>query len=401
MRSRVMHLARETQARGEQVDAQLVAAGTAPLRTRCASPSSRSVRAHHSRALFAATGVRERAFARRAHHRRARAQVRGLFRERALRRRPTAPHGRVRASARRAVRADAHAFGRVAAEARRAPAALARAGRERARRESGGSAESHPGDRAIALLIAIALAILGFLPIANWLPGGEVDNAYAHRYIEWGYGTAICLGVAIIAAVFWGVAARRRRSSSARAPSARASAVRSRDATDSARRARAVRGHRARCVFRTAAADRRSRPAVSGAHLCRGPSLAARVAPHREFFSILHVVDTGDKVYSQFPPGGPAMLALGELVHAPWLVGPVCGAISVALFARLVKLTDPDASRRFHVGATLLVRRRTVRRVHVRIAHEPCDDADVAAGRDAWSRRGRASAARRALAGRS
>ncbi|HEX7545852.1 MAG TPA: hypothetical protein VF368_03930 [Gemmatimonadaceae bacterium] len=78
------------------------------------------------------------------------------------------------------------------------------------------------------------------------------------------------------------------------------------------------------------------------------------VAAHREFFSILHLVDTGDKVYSQFPPGGPAMLALGELVHAPWLVGPVCGAISVALFARLLKRTDPGASPAFHLGATLL-----------------------------------------------
>jgi hypothetical protein len=78
------------------------------------------------------------------------------------------------------------------------------------------------------------------------------------------------------------------------------------------------------------------------------------VAAHREFFSILHLVDTGDKVYSQFPPGGPAMLALGELVHAPWLVGPACGAISVALFARLLKWTDPGASSAFHLGATLL-----------------------------------------------
>jgi hypothetical protein len=78
------------------------------------------------------------------------------------------------------------------------------------------------------------------------------------------------------------------------------------------------------------------------------------VAAHREFFSMLHVVDTGDKVYSQFPPGGPAMLALGELVHAPWLVGPVCGAISVALFARILRFTDPDASPAFRLGATAL-----------------------------------------------
>ncbi len=82
--------------------------------------------------------------------------------------------------------------------------------------------------------------------------------------------------------------------------------------------------------------------------------LSLPVATHREFFSILHVVDTGDKVYSQFPPGGPAMLALGELVHAPWLVGPVCGALSVALFARLVRLTDPDAPPTFHAGASAL-----------------------------------------------
>jgi hypothetical protein len=42
---------------------------------------------------------------------------------------------------------------------------------------------------------------LGFLPIANWLPGGETDRVYASRFIEWGYGTAICLGVAVIAVV--------------------------------------------------------------------------------------------------------------------------------------------------------------------------------------------------------
>jgi hypothetical protein len=48
------------------------------------------------------------------------------------------------------------------------------------------------------------------------------------------------------------------------------------------------------------------------------------------------------------------MLALGELARAPWLVGPACGAISVAIFSRIVKMTDPDASRAFRVGATIL-----------------------------------------------
>ena len=75
---------------------------------------------------------------------------------------------------------------------------------------------------------------------------------------------------------------------------------------------------------------------------------------HREFFSMLHVVDGGGKVYSQFPPGGPAMLALGALVRAPWLVGPVCGAISVLLFSRLVRQTEPVASERQHLAAVVL-----------------------------------------------
>ena len=41
--------------------------------------------------------------------------------------------------------------------------------------------------------------------------------------------------------------------------------------------------------------------------------------------------------YSQFPVGGPLVLALGYLIHAPWLVNPILGglsAVAVYLFAR-------------------------------------------------------------------
>ena len=57
------------------------------------------------------------------------------------------------------------------------------------------------------------------------------------------------------------------------------------------------------------------------------------VAAHPEFFGVYHIIDTGGKVYSQFPAGGPAILAIGVLMHAPWLVGPLCGALTVAAFA--------------------------------------------------------------------
>lgn len=198
------------------------------------------------------------------------------------------------------------------------------------------------------------MAILGFLPIANWLPGGEIDPAYAHRFVEWGYGTAICLGVAVVAAMLWGRNAR----AAAEPESIAAAASRSQRLSVIERLvpfgAFALYVIIARVVFS-------GRPLLIDevvqlfqARIFTSGHLWLPVAAHREFFSILHVVDTGDKVYSQFPPGGPAMLALGELVRAPWIVGPACGAISVAVFSRLLKFTDPGASPAFHLGATVL-----------------------------------------------
>src|ERR1019366_7204364 len=158
----------------------------------------------------------------------------------------------------------------------------------------------------------------------------------------WGYGTAICLGVAVITAMLWG---RTSRGADGHQPGSAAGTARARWIKLLERLiplgAFALYAIIARTVFsgRPLLIDEvvqlfQARIFTAGRH--RAP-----VAPHREFFSILHVVDTGDKVYSQFPPGGPAMLALGELVHVPWLVGPACGAVSVALFARLVRFTDP------------------------------------------------------------
>ncbi|HEU4994629.1 MAG TPA: hypothetical protein VFT29_07405 [Gemmatimonadaceae bacterium] len=46
-----------------------------------------------------------------------------------------------------------------------------------------------------------------------------------------------------------------------------------------------------------------------------------------EFTSTLLIVDHGGKTFSQFPPGWSAFLALGELVHAPWLIAPLLGAL--------------------------------------------------------------------------
>ena len=62
---------------------------------------------------------------------------------------------------------------------------------------------------------------------------------------------------------------------------------------------------------------------------------------HPEFSSSMHLIDTG-KLYGQFPAGGPAMLALGTLFRAEWLVGPVAGVVSAWAFARLLRSIEPS-----------------------------------------------------------
>jgi 4-amino-4-deoxy-L-arabinose transferase-like glycosyltransferase len=54
--------------------------------------------------------------------------------------------------------------------------------------------------------------------------------------------------------------------------------------------------------------------------------------PNPEFFAIENVIDSG-RWYSQFPIGGPLVLALGATLGTPWLVNPVlCGIAAAAMY---------------------------------------------------------------------
>jgi hypothetical protein len=204
-------------------------------------------------------------------------------------------------------------------------------------------------DRATSIGIAVVLAALGLLPWANWLPGGEEDPFYAKRFAEWGVGTGIVLGVAVVAVVLLG---KRVRASTA-APTAGPSSDPVFDLTLFAG-ALALYSTIALLVFS-------GRPLMIDevvqalqAKIFAAGRLWIPVAKHREFFSVLHVVDLGEKRYSQFPPGGPALLAVGEWLHATWIIGPLCGAAAALFFARVVRLTDPDGSRALHRGTAIL-----------------------------------------------
>jgi hypothetical protein len=73
---------------------------------------------------------------------------------------------------------------------------------------------------------------------------------------------------------------------------------------------------------------------------------------HPEFFSTLQMVTSNGRVYSQYPPGGPAMLVPFVLAHCTWLAGPVFGALSVLAFAWFLRAAEPNP--RVRLGALAL-----------------------------------------------
>lgn len=194
-----------------------------------------------------------------------------------------------------------------------------------------------------------------------------MDPAYAQRWVEWGYGTTICLGIAVLAAIgarrlsarrggtgiaTAGAAGPRERVIASDAPSVQAESWRFVSGLFIA--SLTLYAIIARFVFSARPLLIDELVQVFQAHIFATGRLSLPVAAHREFFSVLHVVDLTDKVYSQFPAGWPAMLAVAEKLDALWLAGPFCGAVAVVLFMRLVRLLEPRASRGF-VRATAVL----------------------------------------------
>lgn len=75
-------------------------------------------------------------------------------------------------------------------------------------------------------------------------------------------------------------------------------------------------------------------------------------ARHPEFFSIMNVIDAGGKWYSQFPIGGPLVLAAGLAVGAVWLVNPLLIAFTIRNVYRFLQRTYGELFAR---GAVLLL----------------------------------------------
>jgi len=201
-------------------------------------------------------------------------------------------------------------------------------------------------------LIAALVLALTLLPLTALLPGGELDAEYAARLLDWSFGTLLCAG---IGGLTWYVLRARRVPDRPETPSAGVPGFAGwRFVLTATVGAFVLYAAVAQVVFSGRALHIDEIVQVLQARWLAEGALSVSTPPLREFFSVLNLVDLGDRTFAQFPVGGPAMLMLGSLVGAEWLVGPLAGAVSVLAFAVVLGGVEPTATRRWHRGALML-----------------------------------------------
>ncbi|HYC50418.1 MAG TPA: hypothetical protein VEB19_04830 [Gemmatimonadaceae bacterium] len=75
--------------------------------------------------------------------------------------------------------------------------------------------------------------------------------------------------------------------------------------------------------------------------------------PNPEFFAVDNIIDR-PRWFSQFPIGGPALLALGLAVNAAWLINPLVTALLVIVTYRFVRAAYDEAQARLAAAVLAL-----------------------------------------------
>lgn len=199
-----------------------------------------------------------------------------------------------------------------------------------------------PRDPVARLLPAVAVVVLllSLLPVADWIPGGETSPGWALLRDEWLAGTTIIAGAGILGAIaarslprYWpSVApgtldrlADRHWWPATGAIAALAFALYALVAD--------------RIAGRTSVFIDEIAQTIQARILADGALTAPAPAPLAHF-ATQHLIYADGRAFSQFPPGGPAAIALGTLAGAEWLVGPVLAALSVLLWSAWLRRTD-------------------------------------------------------------
>ena len=207
--------------------------------------------------------------------------------------------------------------------------------------------------RWVAVLAAVLGSAFGFLPIVNWLPGGQSAPWYSTFLSEWLSGSAIVVGVGAVLAIL----SRRMdgvwREGLGESVSARAYRQPIAFGLIISLATFAICAVIATAIFSRVPISIDELVQLVQAKTFASGRLWQPASQTPEFYSVLNMVDVNGRYYSQFPPGGPALLALGVLVGTPWLIGPLCAAVSVAAFWAYLRVVEPRKG--VAVGATILL----------------------------------------------
>ena len=196
--------------------------------------------------------------------------------------------------------------------------------------------------RLSAHVAAVVLLVFGFLPIANWIPGGRDWPRYHGDLEGWISGSAIALGGGVL---YYMLSRRSDRlwRDAALDPVVRYWAGRPRLATAALVLASFVLYVlSARWVFdgRPLLVDEVAQ--LFQARIFATGRIAGVLDPAPELFSALHLIERDGRIFSQFPPGGPGVLAIGVLLGAPWIAVPLCGALAVWCFSAFTRGVEAD-----------------------------------------------------------
>jgi hypothetical protein len=193
--------------------------------------------------------------------------------------------------------------------------------------------------RAFALL----LAVLGLVPVANLLSAGHAVPWWRAAVMEWStVGLAIVLVSTLLAtrAESWLLrvvegAKRRLLRPSPRVFEVGAAIVVTVGAAFFAQY----------CFSRLVFTGDEMAQRWHGRMLLAG-RLFLQPESHREFFSTAEVLDDHGRWFSQFPIGGPAVIAAGMALGAPWLVNPVLAGLTAANLHRFLRRAYDDVTAR-------------------------------------------------------
>jgi len=179
-------------------------------------------------------------------------------------------------------------------------------------------------------LLTFVVALVAFLPWASWL--GVVQQDEASAYIRtvgtWAVWLALSVPVAAVLSRVWGdrldlffAKVHRRIAGLPRPGSAIACAL--------------VFGVMAVVLswvlFRHNPHLVDTIAQLFQANIFAGGSLAAPAPSEMEFFAASHIVEHEGSWFSQYPPGHSALLMVGALVGAPWVINPLFAAGTLLL----------------------------------------------------------------------